>query len=217
MDACLKPVTGNTTDGWIEPARGCNEGVLDGPETASAAASEFCTWQHVRSPAEEETGQFAPQQGASIAATPACAIPQPRPACSPSTSAIKARSPFFTKIKLILCRTPGNILARNYSTSATPNKRDIEESACNPLTLTLLLSTWASACSLSKLVTNTARDRSFSCFQHGIPIALQRSHETDSDCSRVHFVGWTSHDLSASYAGTSVLEFSRAGSCGNLC
>ena len=123
MGACLKPVAGITKDGCIEPTRGCNEGVLGEPEMASAAASEFCTWQHARSPTEEGTGQFAPQQGASIDATLACAIPQPRPACSASTSAINARIPFFTRTKLIFWCTACKILVRNDSLSTKPSNK----------------------------------------------------------------------------------------------
>jgi hypothetical protein len=140
MDACLKPVGISITDGWIEPARGCNERVPGAAGTPSAAASEFCTWQHARSPAEEETGQFVPQQGASIAATPACAIPQPRPACNASTSAINTRIPFFTKINLILCAATGNNEAREASSGALleghrdPGRTDpVEVSGCSPL------------------------------------------------------------------------------------
>jgi hypothetical protein len=77
------------------------------PEIASAAAPGSCTWQHVRSPADEGTGQFAPQQGA-LSTIAACTIPHPTLACSASTSANKARIPFFTKITLALSTTARN-------------------------------------------------------------------------------------------------------------
>jgi hypothetical protein len=98
---------GITTAKWIEPARGCKEGMIGLPGTTSATAPESCTWQHARSPAEEGTGQFAPQQGALIAVA-ACAIPHPKPTCSASASANRAMIAFLTKSKLILSATRRN-------------------------------------------------------------------------------------------------------------
>jgi hypothetical protein len=91
----------------IEPARGCKEGTIGLPQATSAAAPESCIWQHARSPAVEGTGQFAPQQGALIAAA-AWAIPQPKPTCSASTSANSATIAFLTKSNLILSATRRN-------------------------------------------------------------------------------------------------------------
>jgi hypothetical protein len=77
-----------TTLGRIKLAMDSREGTRGFAEIASASAPEFCTSQHPRSPTEGETGQFAPQQGALIAAC-ACATPQPKPACSASANASK--------------------------------------------------------------------------------------------------------------------------------
>src|ERR1700739_391438 len=100
MDACAKALSaGIITNERYKLASGSRGGTLGLAETASAAAPEFCTWQQARSPAEDGTGQFAPQQGALIT-TPACATPQPKPAWSATKSASIANIPRFTRIKL---------------------------------------------------------------------------------------------------------------------
>jgi len=107
IGARSKPLgLGIATAKRIEPASGCKEGTIGLPEATSAAAPESCTWQHARSPAEG-TGQFAPQQGALIAAA-AWAIPQPKPTCSASTNANSAMIAFLTKSNLILSATRRN-------------------------------------------------------------------------------------------------------------
>jgi hypothetical protein len=108
MGARSKPLrVGITIAKRIEPARGCKKGTIGLPEATSTAAPESCTWQHARSLAEEGTGQFAPQQGALIAAA-AWAIPQPKPTCSANTSANSAMIAFLTKSNLILSATRRN-------------------------------------------------------------------------------------------------------------
>jgi len=99
---------GIATNGRIEPASAWKEGRLGLAETACTVAP--CAWQHVELLAAEETGQFAPQQGHVITGA-ACAAPQPKPACSPTTSASKAMNPFFTKLNLTPCAARCNGLS----------------------------------------------------------------------------------------------------------
>jgi hypothetical protein len=100
-DASSKTLSaGITAYKRIERVTGWREGRLALAERASAAAPEFCAWQQARSPADEGTGQFVPQQGALIATAP-CAIPQAKPACNATRSASNANIPFFTGTKLI--------------------------------------------------------------------------------------------------------------------
>ncbi len=99
--ACSKALSaGMSAYKRIEGVTGWRGGRLALAERASAAAPEFCAWQQARSPADEGTGQFAPQQGALIDTAP-CAIPQAKPACNATRSASNANIPFFTGAKLI--------------------------------------------------------------------------------------------------------------------
>lgn len=102
---------GVTTRAWIEPTGDSNEERLALTETACAGVPEFCTWQQVRLPAEEGTGQVGPQHGALIAVS-ACAVAQPKPAYSASASTSSATIPFFTKSKLTLWGDAGNSSVR---------------------------------------------------------------------------------------------------------
>ncbi len=109
-DRSMPVSAGIATNGWIEPASAWKEGRLGLAETACTVAPS--AWQHVELLAAEETGQFAPQQGHAITAA-ACAAPQPKPACSPTTSASKAINPFFTKLKLTPCAARCNALSKH--------------------------------------------------------------------------------------------------------
>ena len=107
-DACSKAFNaGITTCAWIKLPSGCRAGTPGLAETASAGAPEFRIWQQTRSPAEQGTGHFTPQQGALIA-TSACAIPQAKPAWSATRSASNAIIPVFTEITLISSTAPCN-------------------------------------------------------------------------------------------------------------